>query len=422
MKRLLALLALLGIALLGAWLWRVLSVDPGYVQITLRGWSVETTAVVAVVAGLLAWLAIWLMLATLYFPWRWWRRHRRHVARESLSDGLVALHEGHWRRAEKLLRRAARDSEQRVPALLHAARAAQARGDAEHAEQWLAEAALQGDPIDATLQAARQHHRQGEMSAVTALFDPHPVATLPPRALELYLDALVQTGRAHDAYAMLPALRSSHVLEGDRLHLQEVRIIATALGQSAGAQALDRLWGGLSRAQRIEPEIVAAYARRAMQCGEAEAAIAAVEKALRKAWSPELVRVYGQLPRSERHSPLKLAEEWLTEHPDDPALLVTLGRLCRAEQLFGKAEDYLRRALAQGAGAEAWEELGHVHADDRQDARAREAYAKALACLRGEAPSQVTQNLREKIAHEAEAETRSSMGMPLLEDEGRPES
>ena len=110
-----------------------------------------------------------------------------------------------------------------------------------------------------------------------------------------------------------------------------------------------------------------------------------------------------------------VAEAWLAAHPDDPALLVTLGQLCRNEQIWGKAEEYLQRALALGARAEAWEELGHVHAAQHHDAKARDAYARALAMQRDEAVAVLPdRSLRELIAGEAVAETRSSMGVPLL--------
>lgn len=418
MKRLAALIALLALALLGAWGWRVVASDPGYVLIALRGWSVETTLVVAIAALLLGWLALWLVLLLLRFPLRFWRRRRRHVARERLAGGLVALHEGRWRRAEKLLTRAASEPQQRLPALLGAARAAQARGDDDSAQALLARAAEGHDPVTLALLAAREHERRGEWARIVALFDPQPVAALPPRALDIYLVALVQQGRAGDAVALLPALRSSHVAEGEALALREARILAAAMQQALDAQALAQLWSNLSRAQKTDARIVAAYARRAVACGEAEAGITAVEKALRKTWSPQLVQVYGVLPRSAHHSPLKMAEAWLAEHPDDPDLLVTLGHLCRNEQIWGKAEDYLHRALALGAGADAWEELGHVHATQHHDAKAREAYAKALAMLHGDSVAALPdRSLRELIAHEAVAETRSSMGVPLLPHE-----
>lgn len=415
MKRLAALIGLLALALAGAWGWRMIASDPGYVLITLRGWSVETTLVVAVMALLMGWVALWLVLVLLRFPLRFWRKRRRHVARERLAGGIVALHEGRWRQAENLLTRAACEQQHRLPALLGAARAAQARGDDAAAQALLDRAAEGHDPVTLALLAARQHERRGDAARIVALFDPQPLAALPPRALDIYLHALVQTGRAQDAVLLLPAWRASRVVEGEAQTSREAEILAAALQQAPDAETLARLWSSLSRPQKADARIVEAYARRAVACGDAESGITAVEKALRKHWSPSLAAVYGVLPRSTKHSPLKMAEAWLAAHPDDPALLVTLGQLCRNEQIWGKAEEYLQRALALGARAEAWEELGHVHAAQHHDAKARDAYARALAMQRDETVAVLPdRSLRELIAGEAVAETRSSMGVPLL--------
>lgn len=427
MKRLVGLLALLALALAGAWLWRIVAADPGYVQIALRGWSIETTLVVATTALILALAALWLVVKLLRMPGRYWSRRRRHVARERLAGGLVALHEGRWHRAERLLTRAASEPQHRLPALLGAARAAQSRGDTQRADELLAQAGERGDALVAALVAARQHQRSGDAPAITALFDAQPVAALPPRAIELYVKALAATGRAGEAVGLLPALRTSRVLEGDALTQEEDATIAAALQQAADAQTLASTWGNLSRAQKIRAPIVAAYARRAVDLGDSDAAVTAVEDAMRKRWSPELAAIYGRLPRGGGRSPLRMAESWLTAHPDDPGLLVTLAKLCRKEQIWGKAEDYLQRALAHGAGAAAWEELGHVHAAQHRNDAAADAYAKALAVQRGErAQTRSDRPLRDEIAKVAVAEVRSDMGVPRLpyeeadEDDAQP--
>src|SRR5690606_3417505 len=63
-----------------------------------------------------------------------------------------------------------------------------------------------------------------------------------------------------------------------------------------------------------------------------------------------------------------------------------------------RAEDHLHRAIAQGAGAEAWELLGHVFAHHNAP-RAAIAYANALRASRGEAVLALDgRSLREQIA------------------------
>lgn len=418
MSKLAALVGLLALAALGAWLWQAVASDPGYVLVALHGYSVETTLVVAVAALVIAAILLWLLANLVRLPGRYWRRRQRHSARECLARGLVALHEGRWQRAEKLLRRAARDEQQRLPALLAAARAAQQRGDDEASTSLLAQAAQDHDPVSVALLAARQHHNRGDAAAITRLFDAEPIAVLPPRALDLYLGALCDTGRAGEAVNLLPTLHASQIHGSVAMLQREAEIIASALQQARDLETLEALWNGLSRRQRAHPVIVASYARRALALDAAEAGIRAIEKALRRQWSSELVDIYGLLPRGDKHSPLKMAEAWLVEHPDDPQLLVTLGRLCRKEQIWGKAEEYLDRAVELGAGSAAWEELGHLHAARHEPEQAGSAYARALACHHDDAAPAVAATLPGPAMHstaEIAPEVRSSMGVPLLE-------
>ncbi len=409
------LLILLALAALGAWGWHMLAEDPGQVLISLRGYSIETTLAVAVFALILSYVLLRVSIALLRFPFRYWHQRRRHLARERLAGGLVALHEGRWQRAEKLLSRAASDPQHRLPALLNAARAAQARGDVEQATHLLAQATDHGDPVTVALLAARDHQRRGEFAAITRLFDPQPVAALPPRALDLYIGALVETGRAQEAALLLPALRASRVVEGDACAERENAVLAATLEQAPDAAQLDARWNGLARAQKLVPRIAGAYAARAVALGDHVQAVEAVEKSLKKGWSSELAAYYAHLPHGQKHSPLKVAERWLADHPDDAALLTTLGRLCRQEQLWGKAEEYLNRALACGGGVEVWEELGHTFTAQHDDIRARQAYANALGALRGEDPDPLPGRSFRQLMHEpVVAETRSSMGVPVL--------
>jgi HemY protein len=191
--------------------------------------------------------------------------------------------------------------------------------------------------------------------------------------------------------------------------------VAATLQQARDAGELAQRWEAASKAQRGHAEVVAAYAARASALGLEDQAATAIEHALKKNWNEPLARLYGHVPRGQRGSPLKSAETWLKSHPNSPALLLSLGRLCREEGLWGKAEDYLHRALAQGAGAEAWEELGHAYAAQHDEPRARHAYANALRAARNEETRAIPgRGLRELIQDEAVAEERSDMGVPRL--------
>ena len=73
------------------------------------------------------------------------------------------------------------------------------------------------------------------------------------------------------------------------------------------------------------------------------------------------------------------------------------------------------QAFAQGAGSEAWEELGHGFATAGQEELARRSYANALNAKRGEATAELPgRDLKQKIFDEAVIEERDEHGVPRL--------
>jgi HemY protein len=105
----------------------------------------------------------------------------------------------------------------------------------------------------------------------------------------------------------------------------------------------------------------------------------------------------------------------LPAHPDSAALALALGQLAARAGEFGQAEEALTRALAQGAGAAAWEELGYVYTAREDAARAQLSYANALRLARGAGALPLSgRSLREQIAAESVAEQRDEHGYPRL--------
>lgn len=408
-----ALLLLLAIATLGALAWHSLAADPGYVQITWRGWSVESTVLVALAAMLLIWLLlrglIWVILAPLLAL----RRSARQRARLRLADGIVALREGRWQRAEKLLHRAAQHPEFQLVARIEGARAARERGDDEGAASWLQ--GLDQEPL-ADVERAEHLLQQGRSLDACELLEASSARIeLPPRGWWLRVRALIDCGRVDEALALLPELRRLKLLPDPALQTEEGRLAARALMQVADYDSLRRARRLLPRALRRSPEVIAAYAGRCAALGLIDVAAKAVEVGLEQDWSEELAGLYGQLPGGEFARRLRAAERWLESHPDSPQLLLSLGRLCREDGLWGKAENYLERALKAGAGPAAWEELGLCFAAQGEEPRSRLALANALRCARDEPSVPLPARLRHAIGQIESLEERSTMGVPRLQ-------
>jgi len=402
------------LALVGALAAQLLVQDPGKVVVTYGGMNYFTNvpkALLMLIGGL---LALWLVWKVLSLPFTAVRRHRKKQARARLIDGLDALHQGHWTRAEKSLAQAARNRDVAAIAGVAAARAAAARGDAAAKVQYL-DALATDHPVARALAAADLALAEDRPGDALAALDMPTAQPLPPRGLALRAQALAALGRAGEAYGLLGALRQHNVWPAERLSQYEAAWAEAALREAADANVLADHWETLPKPLKTDPAAVAAYAERAAALRWEEAAAKSLEQALDTRWDESLAALYGRLPIGRLDARRANAERWLQAHPGSPGLLVSLARIARAQGQWPQAEAYLHRALAQGANSEAWEELGHGFAQVGDENRARLSYVNALRAGRGEAITELPgRDLRQKLFDEAVIEERDEFGMPRL--------
>jgi len=264
----------------------------------------------------------------------------------------------------------------------------------------------------AIAELALAEHRPTD--ALVAL-DAPAAQPLPPRGLLLRARALASSGQSAQAYGLLGALRQQQALPAAELAELQDRWGEASLREAADANVLAERWELLSKDARLDPAVVTAYAERAAALRWDEAATRSIEDALAARWDEGLAALYGALPVARLDSRRANAERWLQAHPASPSLLLTLARLARAQDQWPLAEDYLHRALAQGAGADAWEELGHGFSVAGDESRARLSYANALRASRGETVVDLPgRDMRQRIHDEAVVEQRDEHGMPRL--------
>jgi len=396
------------------WLSQDSARDLGKVFIQFGGYDWTTNVPRALLALLLAGFALWLLWKIVTLPFRAWGRYRRKQARARLIEGLEALHGGHWQRAERLLERAAEDDEVSVIARIAAARAADGRGDEAAAAQHLHALAERNASAHAVAVADRALVKSRPTDALIAL-DASSAQPLPPRGLALRAEALAAVGRAGEAYGLLGPLRQQRALAAPALASLEARLATQSLREAADANVLAERWEVLPKGLRSEPSVVAAYAERAAALRWDDAAARSLEQALDTQWDESLIALYGRLPIGKLDSRRASAQRWLQSHPASPGLLVALARLARQQGQWGQAQEFLHRALAQGAGAEAWEEMGDGFSAAGEDAMARLSYANALKAVRGEPGMPLPgRDLKQKIFDEAVVEERDEHGMPRL--------
>jgi HemY protein len=414
----LLLVALMAAAAFG---YHWLAADPGYVLLRLGDTSYETTAVVAFVGLVLLWALIGLVWRLGRWPLRLWFRRVRKKSRERLANGLVALAEGRYARAEKELARATQYRELRAPALLATARAALALGETARADAALDEAAETAPGAALALRARLKRERGEHAEAFRLLAGEARTTSLVPSAWVEYIEAALATGEVDAATAALQPLARSQALSPSVFDALEARVLAAALAAQRSADGLNAQWAALSRAQRRVPAALAAYAARIAQLGQPLSGMSEIEGYLRKDWSDTVVLAYAELAGADTGARLRQAEGWLKQHPNSVALLTALGRLCVAGRLWGKAREYLERALAISETAANWEALGDCHAGEGRHDNAEQCYRNALRLLRGQ-PSEPLPGQLPRLGLDTKAvvvEERSEHGVPRLPDLSR---
>lgn len=410
-----SIVLLLLIAAAAAFGWQWVVEDPGYVLVRLRGTSVETTLVFAVVSLLVAWGFLSLVWRLLRWPLRAWVRASKRRARENLANGLAAFAEGRYPLAERLLTKAVKQPALRGPALLAMARSAHARGDDDRASKALDEAALDLESA-ALAQRAKFLIERGRHADVLALLRPGAAkGNLPPVGWKMLVEAALAEGDAQGALDALPALAKTQSLAADALAALESRVMMAVLTTAPSQARLNSLWSGISRNRRKQPAVVAAFARRAAHFGQTLAAMDEIESSQRREWNDELALCYSDIGPAEMITRTRHAEAWLQVAPNSTSLLVTLGRLCRDQKLWGKGIQYLERAVEINESPAAWETLGDCHAGAGNESLANRCYRNALLNLRGEPAVALSGQIPTRVDTRALIfEERDAHGMPRL--------
>jgi HemY protein len=192
-------------------------------------------------------------------------------------------------------------------------------------------------------------------------------------------------------------------------------VLAAALAAAPDRERLDALWSGLAKAQRRQPETIAAYARRAAELGQVLAGMSEIESGLRRAWSEALIVRYGELGPAEVEARLRCAEGWIAAQPNSPGLALTLGRLCNQCKLWGKARGYLEHGIQIEESPALWEALGDCSSGRGDAEAAARCYQNALCAARGAPTAALPPPPATDLSTRALiAEERSEHGVPRL--------
>lgn len=361
----------------------------GNVAILWPPYRVDFSVNLAVLVLALAFLLLHLLLVglskALALPARvrGYRQRRQHQgARVALRDGVLALFEGRFGRAERLAQRAREDEILAGPAALVAARAAHRMREFERRDRWLELVEVDPRSAHAGLMTVAELalEEQDPARAIAAIERLHGKGLRHIHSLRVALRAYEQSEDWPRVLQVLRQLEKRDALPAAAVRGLRVRACRALFARHSGdAAAVRELWSSLRSTERALPETVEAAAAAQIDSGDQEAARRLIETAMDAEYSPMLLPLYSGLDRVPARERIQRAERWRLTHGDDADLFLALGRLCIVESLWGKAEEYLERSLQAREGVAAHVALaGLCEALERDDAAAAHYRSAAL--------------------------------------------
>ncbi|WP_455212562.1 heme biosynthesis HemY N-terminal domain-containing protein [Kaarinaea lacus] len=388
MKKLILILLTLAAAF-GLALWA--KQDPGYVLIDIQGTTVESSLVFAIVMLVLGFIAVYMGLRfyvnvkSVGKGYRVWRSRRiNDKANESLVKGLLELSEGKWSEAEKNVLKYVNKNQPSLLNYLAAARAAQEQGAYERRDLYLKDAHQTTPNADIAVGLTQAQLQLDQNQLEQALATLRRLQQLDPKhkqVLKTLARLYMDLADWEHVVEIIPSLRKRKIFPDTHIEHMEQRAYLALLDQAARQaeqKALQDLWYRIPQAVQEKEAIMVKYIGYLFTVGGSDLAEPLIRNALRKYWSEPLVRYYGLLKSADPKMQLNSAESWLSTHENNAVLLLTLGRLCLRNGLWGKARSYLEASVGAGRLPEAYNELSYLLEKMGENTKAIECYRHGL--------------------------------------------
>jgi HemY protein len=374
-------------------LWR----GDGYLLIAYGTKTIEMTLWVAALALALLYVTVWFVRKLMLSSVEMVRRFREiflfgsvERAQKRAATGMVDYLTGDWLEARKKLVRTLDKVEYPLANYIAAARSSFEMGDEAEADNILDKAlTLAHSELPVALTRARLHVQSGRYEKAIEILKPIDIK-MPRQAavLDLMHHIYIAQKNWRALEDMFPVMRKAKVLSNVEFEALEVLLACEKMKAHSEQSkslliaerlpALQTMWKSFSRSVQKLPAVITAYAQALAENYQDQEAEVIVRKALSNNWYEPLVNLYGRLQVKEIHSQIRTVEGWLKTKPQDPALLITMGRLMLRNQQWELAREYFQRSLNQQQSLEAMVELARLMEKLGDHKKSAEFYQQSL--------------------------------------------
>lgn len=373
------------------WAGYFLQKNPGNFEVTYKDYIIDMPLWLPIIGGILTLFLLTVLFSVLSSVSSTYRRIRDWLVGSSMrsvlqnaNEARTAFIEGDWSHAETKMLKAAKNSDSPLHCYLIAAKAAQEQGAIDRRDAYLHQAlrVAPDSKIAVLLTQAELQFEQGQYEyCLGTMQELQKLAPNNKQYLKLCSNVFSSTGAWDDMVELLPQLSKYSVIPTEEATVLEIKTYTYVMRNEAkksGKQGLIDCWDNLPRHVRNHVEIVENYAQLLLNLQAYNEVEQLIRNHLKRQWDQKLVKLYGLALSSDVSKQITTAEGWLKTHQDDPALLLTLARLCIAHKLWGKARNYLDASLSIEANPDAYAELGRLLGFLGEQQKALECYKKGL--------------------------------------------
>jgi len=348
----------------------------------------STTILIAAILGFIALYAVIALLRTIFgLPKRiqtYKKNKLSNKANQELTQGLIHFTEGHWQESEKTLMNTINHSEAPLLNYLASARAAHIQGKIEQRDNYLKVATDLGDEAQTAVSVsqAEMQFSGGQLEQARAtLINQLEVTPKHAYANKLLAQVYYKQEDWNNLFALLPNLDKEDLLRNNLFQEYEDSAFSGVLHSLAHKKSLTELqtlWKKLPTTIKEKPRSVLLYCEALATAGDDVASNKLLVASLNKNWSEGLAERYGLLDHPAIGAAIKQGEKWLVDHPRSPMLLLSLARLNRQYQLWGKSKTYYNTSLNLAPSAEIYLELAELLEELNEQENAQACYKLGL--------------------------------------------
>jgi HemY protein len=349
----------------------VLKHYPGVMVVTFSGWRVDLPLWLAVAVLALAYVAVHYFFKILggithsaSSISHFFARVQSRRAKALSQKGFVALAKGDHRQAERYLMKGAKNSAFPWLNYLCAANAAAKLGQAQKQAQYLQKAkeSLPEEEVAFQIAAAQSALDEGNYDKALDILRALPKSMAKhPKILLLYQAVYFKLKMWEALADLIPTLKSQHILapkDREALEHQVWRALLLKAQHEHSFTQVEAVWTHMPAHCQKAHDIIEVYVAQLLHYRKPVEAEKIIKDALDSTWDESLIKQYGLLQHPTPKKCLQQCEKWLKKHPGSSGLLLSLGRLSQAQQIYDHAQRYYEASLSLAPAPETYAALG----------------------------------------------------------------